>query len=106
MPSHAVTRRYMPLQAARIAELEKLLASSRRALKTHQEAAEKSAEQARADREVLAECVRQMASQLATANAAKETSHSKFVASHDESMQRLRSAEISADEKVCQGNGT
>ena len=56
----------------RLATLEKSLFDARKEKKATELSAEKAQAQGRADREVLVECVRQMASKLATARAAAE----------------------------------
>ncbi|KAL1506935.1 hypothetical protein AB1Y20_007799 [Prymnesium parvum] len=80
-------------QATRIADLERSLAQTRGVLKQHKETARQAAEQARADREVLAGCVQQMTDQLAAANAAKDSTHSNLVSFQEEMSERLHETE-------------
>ena len=62
----------------RVAALERSLSEARCALKQSEDAVDKNAKQGRADREVLVECVRQMASQLAAARAATEAANTQL----------------------------
>ena len=85
-------------KGSRISQLEKSLAESRRALKRQEEGYDKASAQSRSDREVLAECVRQMANQLAAARAATEGTHAKLIGLQDESSQHLKAAEEVAEQ--------
>ena len=77
----------------RLATLEKSLFDARKEKKATELSAEKAQAQGRADREVLVECVRQMASQLATARAAAEAANAQLLQSADEATRRVRAAE-------------
>jgi len=77
----------------RLATLEKSLLDARKEKKATELSAEKAQAQGRADREVLVECVRQMASQLATARAAAEAANAQLLNSADEATRRVRAAE-------------
>jgi DNA repair exonuclease SbcCD ATPase subunit len=77
----------------RLATLEKSLFDARKEKKATELSAEKAQAQGRADREVLVECVRQMASQLATARAAAEAANAQLLNSADEATRRVRAAE-------------
>jgi hypothetical protein len=77
----------------KIAALEKSLAEARRSQREGALEAEKAAKQGRADREVLVECVRQMASQLAAARAATESANAQLLAAQSEAGERIRHVE-------------
>ena len=73
--------------------LERAVSEARRHQKNGEAAAEKASKQGRADREVLVECVRQMASQLATARAATEAANAQLLTSQAEASDRIRAVE-------------
>lgn len=77
----------------KIQTLERSLGEARKALRSSETTSEANAKQGRADREVLVECVRQMASQLAAARAANEASNGQLLQAQTEAAERLRAAE-------------
>ena len=80
----------------RVQSLERSLNEARKAQKSGEDKAEKAAKQGRADREVLVECVRQMASQLAAARAATEAANNQLIIVQGESAGRLKELETAS----------
>ena len=77
----------------RISTLEKQLRESKVATETGASQASQAAKQARADREVLVDCIRQMSSQLAAARAQAEAAGSQVLSTRADAEEAAKKAE-------------